>query len=106
MNRRRKYPADTPTWFVRFFRNLDQHFHDQTDEGILCMKETWIKTIDRRNKSRVSVSPLTASLTDEEFLKEVRSSAVKQREVISLYIFENFPTFFLSSWRRIGDFAR
>ena len=103
-NRRRKYPADTTVWFVRFFRNLDQHFHDQTDEGVLCMKETWICATQKRNKAHGSTSP--TAISDKEYLNEVRSSAIKQRELVSLFVMERFPTFFLSVWRQIGDFAR
>ena len=84
---------------------MDQHFHDQTDEGVLCLKETWIRATQKRNKAHGSTSP-PAPMSDEEFLKEVRSSAIKQRELVSSFVIERFPTFFLSVWRQIGDFAR
>lgn len=43
--------------------------------------------------------------SDEAYLKEVRSSATKQRALISEYITHLFPTFFLSTWRELGSAA-
>ena len=88
-SRRRKYPSDSTAWFIRFFRNLDQHFHDQTDEGLLCLK--------------TSLSSENNDLTDADFLDVVRSSSLKQREVIGKYITTVFPNFFLSVWLKVGS---
>merc|ERR1711871_481572 len=89
LTRRRKYPSDSTAWFIRFFRNLDQHFHDQTDEGLLCLK--------------TSLSSENNDLTDADFLDVVRSSSLKQREVIGKYITTVFPNFFLSVWLKVGS---
>lgn len=88
LTRRRKYPSDSTAWFIRFFRNLDQHFHDQTDEGLLCLKG--------------HSSPGNAILNDADFLVNIRSSSSKQREVIGNYISTLFPSFFLSVWLNVG----
>jgi len=91
--RRRKYPADTTAWLVRFFRNLDQHFHDQTDEGVLSLKTHWMAA----GRSGGSVER-----SDAEFLELIRSKTDKQRELISSYLRSQFPTFILSLWKNVG----
>merc|ERR1711871_1193344 len=87
LSRRRKYPSDSAAWFVRFFRNLDQHFHDQTDLGLLCLKPFYATSdVETQN-----------NLSDDDFLQRIRSNSTTQREAISSYICKKFPTFFLSA---------
>ena len=93
--RRRKYPDDSALWLVRFFRNLDQHFHDQLDDGLLCLRLRESTAID---------STLTQQ-SDMEWLQSLKASSSKQRDVISQYIKSTFPTLILSLWRIFGDIS-
>ena len=82
--------VNSTLFLMRFFRNLEQHFHDQTDEGVLALKP--YDQIDTDQKTDVNED-------DASWLESIRARPTKQREVISNYIKQCFPTFILSLWR-------
>ena len=82
--RRRKYDGFSSIDLVRALRNMDQHFHDQTDEAILALRRV-------------------GGGDSHQWLHEVKQRPTIQRIVISFFISEKFPVLFLSLWKALKE---
>ena len=69
------------------------------------MKPSWVKALASKNRTRMSPVDIEMSCSDDAFLADVKTSPAKQRELISLFIADTFPTFYLSAWKNIGDLS-
>ena len=104
--RRRKYEGTSSVDLLRVFRNLDQHFHDQTDLAILSL----YVPLPSNSPSSSLASSSNSSSTDDSvdvirWLSEVMSRSSMQREVISAFMSSVFPVLILSLWKPIRGYC-
>jgi len=110
VGRFRGYDGASASDLLRFIRNLDQHFTDQTDQGLLVLRDSLLAAAKASNtgggdsgSSGSGTIPSSSSSCASSWRDVVGTSTVLQQEAIEAYFCsELFPGLVVALWEAVG----